>query len=203
MWQCIFALLLVVMLNHCSSGANHLLPPHKGHAGMNRRDHHFTLHDVWSDEWMGKCVYGVQANITAEQVTEVDPRTAFGTKRKRSQTAAAATERREARSVGGKDLPFSPRTGDARGLKVLLVSVDNRGLMTERHPARDPESLRARGAFASLAAAINEDYAREHGYDYLFITLNSTNLYAQLQPRYNCTFEDIEVIMGLKILMFF
>ena len=198
MWQsfrysCVCALLLMAVLTH---GANHLLPPHKGHAGMNRRDHHFTLHEVWSDEWMGKCAYGIQANITDDMLTEVDLRAT--TTAASSAAAAVESKRRgEARSAGGKDLPlplpFNPRAGDSRGLKVLLVSVDNRALMTQRYPARDPESLRARGAFASLSAAINEDYAREHGYDYLFVTLNSTKLYAQLKPRYNCTFDDIEV----------
>jgi len=66
------------------------------------------------------------------------------------------------------------------------------GLTSERHPDRDPESLRARGPFASFSAAINEDYAKANGYDYLFVTLNSTTLHQQLQSKYNCTPEHIQ-----------
>lgn len=135
MWQrihfcCMYVVVAcAILLSHTVTvlGKDHSLPPHKGHAGMNRRDHHFTLHPVWSDEWMGKCVDATHPRITEETMVEVDPRTTFGTKRGLAESAAASSKKREARSRHGKDLPFDPRAGDNKGLRVLIVSVDNRG----------------------------------------------------------------------------
>ena len=67
---------------------------------------------------------------------------------------------------GKSSLPFRHRLGDKDGLRVLMVSVDNREL---NHDV-DAEN------HISMAAVINHDYAIYHGYDYLIVNLNSTNL---------------------------
>ena len=60
-----------------------------------------------------------------------------------------------------KALPFKRREGDESGLKVLIVTIDNRALKSKRRD-KDTESI-------DNTAIINEHYAAKHGYDYLYV----------------------------------
>lgn len=87
-----------------------------------------------------------------------------------------------------KALPFHPRGGDKAGLKVLIVTVDNRALKNKRRD-KDTESI-------DNTAIINERYAAKHGYDYLYIKTSepgggkssaNDSVCAITKERFNCS----------------
>ncbi len=185
----LFVLLFISLLN--ISRATYLDYVHPGQ----NKTHHYKLGKSFSDEWLGMCIYALKPQLTDSTITDPDPRQIASKSGLRSTTVnhnaqfENASQKTMSASKNGKPLPFSPNSGDEKGLKVLFVSIDNRELTTARHPKGELKH----GAYASFSAAINYDYATHHGYDFLFITLNSTSLEAKLQPKYNCTSDLIEV----------
>jgi hypothetical protein len=71
------------------------------------------------------------------------------------------------------------RAGDNGGLKVLIVSADDRE-MKDRLEDND---------YVGMTAVLLEDYAQRHGYDFLKLTGNSTGLTQRVQAKYNETFK--------------
>jgi len=171
--------LLLFLLNNNSVNGTYLDYVHPGQ----NKSHHYSLGKVFSDEWLGMCVYATEPELTESSIIDPDPRPVHGNKRRDKSSGSE-----EYKSKRGKPLPYHPSKGDETGLKVLLVSIDNRGLSTERFPSKDKHH----SSYASFSAAINKDYADVHGYDYLYVTLNSTTMQKQLHSRFNCTTDLIE-----------
>lgn len=69
---------------------------------------------------------------------------------------------------------FEPAAGDEYGLKVLVVSSDN------RHLSADMNSKQYYGA----AAILQYHYCRRHGYDYLRVFLDGSSMLIELRERF-------------------
>lgn len=70
---------------------------------------------------------------------------------------------------------FKQSAGDNKGLKVLVVVVDNRHLT---------DSIDATKGFGSLAAVLQHQYCKHHNYDYIRIVNDKTDLGRLTQERY-------------------
>ena len=155
------------------------------HPGKNP-NHTFNLGNTFSDEWLGMCVNSLSPVLSDDERLDPDPRHRYG--RKRGVDKGSGIRGKDFMSKHGKSLPFEPNAGDKTGLRVLIVSIDNRELKRERRPSNE----KGQGGYASLSAAINMDYANFHGYDYLYIAINGTSMRTHLHSRYNCTPDMIE-----------
>jgi hypothetical protein len=75
--------------------------------------------------------------------------------------------------------PFHPdfvqAAGDNKGLKVLVVVVDNRHIS---------ESLDASHGYGGIAAVLQDNYCKHHGYDYIRIVNNKTHLLDETRAKY-------------------
>jgi hypothetical protein len=159
------------------------------HPGQNK-SHTWTLNEPYSDEWLGKCVDSPDSDVTEETRSEIDHRTTVRLEREQDiEREGSSFSTKDAFTSKGKSLPFTPKGGDKYGLKVLIVSVDNRDISNIRHPDKGKHS---HTAYSSFGAAINNDYAVAHGYDYLYTVLNASTLADELLPKFNCTTELLE-----------
>ena len=77
---------------------------------------------------------------------------------------------------------FKQSSGDNAGLKVLVVVVDNRHL----HNTLDSSS-----GFGSLVAVLQESYCKHHGYDYVRIVNDKTDLQKMVLEKYPKVTEEI------------
>ena len=65
--------------------------------------------------------------------------------------------------------------GDNKGLKVLVVAVDNRPLY---------DSISGSGGYGGIVAVLQHNYCKHHRYDYIRIVNNKTNILADVREKY-------------------
>lgn len=70
---------------------------------------------------------------------------------------------------------FTPSKGDNKGLKVLVMVVDNRHL---------PDSIEGTHGFGGLVAVLQHNYCKEHGYDYIRVVNDKTHLRETTKAKY-------------------
>lgn len=73
------------------------------------------------------------------------------------------------------------RAGDSAGLKVLIVSSDNRRMSDDLN---DEE-------VTGMSAVLTQSYANRHSYDFLKIHVNSTGLIDRIRSEYHISFGPI------------
>jgi hypothetical protein len=82
--------------------------------------------------------------------------------------------------------PFHPdfkrAVGDNKGLKVLVVVVDNRHL---------PDSIDGSKGFGGLVAVLQHNYCKRHNYDYVRIVNDKTDLARETAARYPNVVKEI------------
>jgi hypothetical protein len=77
---------------------------------------------------------------------------------------------------------FKPSAGDNKGLKVLVVVVDNRHLS---------DSIDGSKGFGSLVAVLQHNYCKHHNYDYVRIVNDKTDLHQQSVTKYPTITEQL------------
>ena len=70
---------------------------------------------------------------------------------------------------------FLPAQGDNAGLKVLVMIVDNRHIS---------DSINGSHGFSGLVAALQHNYCIQHGYDYIRVVNDKTDLHREVLAKY-------------------
>ena len=179
----LYLCLILSWISVSTSNNSRWWDPKTSHPGLNNPSHHWTLNPnragPYSDEHHGYCTFGTswnRVNKSTLYYIEADPR--VNVTRNYCQSCLIEENRKPS---GVKPLPFfGERTGSGDtsryNYKILLVTVDNR-----------PLRMNDETSYIASGSVINQHYAKLMGYDYLYATVNSSDIALHLLKRYNCT----------------
>ena len=70
---------------------------------------------------------------------------------------------------------FVPLPGDNKGIKVLVVAVDNREIYSD---------IGGSNGYGGVVAVLQHSYCKQHGYDYVRMVNNKSSLLQEVRERY-------------------